>query len=74
MFFQIEDDGGIGGKWTCVRRIIKLLNNFVILFGLRKQKRKILVYSSELYLVFGSINSTQRIKKNLTTFIVDHGY
>ena len=56
--FQIEDDGGIGGKCTCVQLIAinKYLSNYqaTVLFRLvlGKEKLKTSVISSELYLVF----------------------
>ena len=56
--FQIEDDGGIGGKCTCVQLIAinkewsncKITVLFRLVLG--KEKLTILVTSSELYLVF----------------------
>ena len=56
--FQIEDDGRIGGKCTCVYLIamnyigIKITKHCDIPFGFRKGKSGDLVFpSSELYLV-----------------------
>ena len=79
--FQIEDDGGIRGKNTCVQLIV--INNelsncstpalFRLVLG--KEIQKILVTSSQLYLVFWSIYSIQETEeKNTFTFIVDCGW
>ena len=54
-------------------KIIKLLSHVLFRLVLVKEKLKILVTSSELYLVFGSIYSIQGIEKNQFSFIVDRG-
>ena len=59
--FQIEGDGAIGGKCTCVLviaiAIIKFQNRCVIPFGFRKEKTgKKIVPSSELNLVFDNFS------------------
>ena len=57
-FFQIKDDGGIGGKRTCVQLIAtnKELSNCLttglLHLVLEKEKLKTVVTSSELYLAF----------------------
>ena len=69
--FQIEDNGGIGGKCTCVHLIATVL--FWLVLG--KEKPTILVTSSELHLVFDQF--TQYKEQNFFfffTFIVDRGW
>ena len=72
--FRIKGVGGIWGKCTCVQLIAinKELSNYkttlLVRFILGKEKFKILVTSSQLYLVFRSINSIQRTEKNPNYF------
>ena len=77
--FQIEDDGRIAGKVTCVQligilknyKIAKQLYYFFLILG--NKKLKTLVTSSQLYIVFGLIYSIQGTKQFylLLLWIVD---
>ena len=70
MIFQIEDDGGIGGKYTCVQFVAinkdQSILKTTVLFRLYLKKGKtgnFVVTSSELYLCFDQFTQYQVQKK-----------